>query len=439
MKWSKFNILFYSQKIGYALFNSRMLSFSKLDKESFDILSKLESGNMDIMSVLSTQDIDNLRKKKILVDDKEDDNYVNVLKYRKQLQSYTSKILGIIVCPTLYCNFACPYCYERNLPKVAMKETVQDELIEFINRNSDCKTGMTLNWHGGEPLTAFGTIKSIYSKIDKFSKLDIIHSSMVSNGYLLNEEICKYLNDVHLEYLQITIDGTREIHDKTRKPKDGSSSFNRIIENIDMALELMPHCRIGIRTNIGHNNQKDYVDLYNSLSKRWKGKNCDLYHSFIQINGINSTLNERKSLELSTRERNDFEIYLAENGIISKESLYPHLDHAHYTCMDCNAYVIDPEGYIYKCWSDVGLVSRRIGDLKNGIKNFDIVAQFMTGSDKFSDKKCLDCSFIPICEGSCNLYRVCFLEKGIPYEVCDIDKDCLVKLLEIYYESKDEK
>lgn len=35
--------------------------------------------------------------------------------------------------------------------------------------------------------------------------------------------------------------------------------------------------------------------------------------------------------------------------------------------------------------------------------------------------------------------RVCFLEKGIPYEVCDIDKDCLVKLLEIYYESKDEK
>ena len=234
MKWSKFNILFYSQKIGYALFNSRMLSFSKLDKKSFDILSKLESGNMDIMSVLSTQDIDNLRKKKILVDDKEDDNYVNVLKYRKQLQSYTSKILGIIVCPTLYCNFACPYCYERNLQKVTMKKTIQDELIEFINRNSDCKTGMTLNWHGGEPLTAFGTIKSIYSKIDKFSKLDIIHSSMVSNGYLLNEEICKYLNDVHLEYLQITIDGTREIHDKTRKPKDGSSSFNRIIENIDM-------------------------------------------------------------------------------------------------------------------------------------------------------------------------------------------------------------
>lgn len=161
-----------------------------------------------------------------------------------------------------------------------------------------------------------------------------------------------------------------------------------------------------------------------------------MYHSFIQINGINSTLNERKSLELSTHKRNDFEIYLAENDIISRKSLYPHLDHANYTCMDCNAYVVDPEGYIYKCWSDVGLENRRVGDLRNGIKNFDIVAQFMTGSDKFSDKKCLDCSFIPICEGSCNLYRVCFLEKGIPYEVCDIDKESLVKLLETYYESK---
>lgn len=56
----------------------------------------------------------------------------------------------------------------------------------------------------------------------------------------------------------------------------------------------------------------------------------------------------------------------------------------------------------------------------------------MAGSDKFSDAKCLGCSFLPICNGGCNLYRVGKQEKGIDYNVCCINKNGLEKLLDTY-------
>lgn len=121
MKWSRYNFLFHSEKISYALFNSRMLSFSILDKKTYEILSAVKNDIHSVSSLLSQDEINRLKKKKVLVQDHEDDNYLGMLRYRKQLQSYTSKTLGMVVCPTLSCNFACPYCYEHNLPKSVMK------------------------------------------------------------------------------------------------------------------------------------------------------------------------------------------------------------------------------------------------------------------------------------------------------------------------------
>lgn len=40
MKWSKYNVLFHSEKLGHVLFNSRMLSLSVVDKESYELLKK---------------------------------------------------------------------------------------------------------------------------------------------------------------------------------------------------------------------------------------------------------------------------------------------------------------------------------------------------------------------------------------------------------------
>jgi uncharacterized protein len=430
MKWSRYNILFNSKRIGYTLFNTRTLSLSTLDEITYKMLNKLKNDTDECIKEIDEEDLLRLQNNKILTTDDEDDNLVQVLQYKKQIQSYCTNTLGIIVCPTLSCNFACPYCYEHNLSKDQMSEQIQDKLIEFINKHKEGMSGLVLNWHGGEPLAAFETIKQLYKKIENSSELGIIHSSMVTNGYLLNEEKCRFLESHHLDYIQITIDGKKETHDKTRRLKNGGSSYDTIIHNIDIATKLMPNCKIGIRTNISKVNKDEYIDLYQELSERWKGKNCSVYHAFVLDNNIKSPKQKDKyDFELSPEEKNIFESELAEKGIISKDALYPHFDNGTYTCMDNKAFVISPKGNIFKCWADVGIEGREIGNLEDGITKMTTIAQFMTGSDKFSDNKCRICSLLPICSGGCNLCRI---GKGCSNNVCDFSESGLIKKLETY-------
>ena len=431
MKWSQFNCLIHSKGNCYYLHNTRMLSLIKLDKNSYIRLKEIEKRPNIAKDILNGKDYDYLIKAKVLVKDYEDESYINKLKYIRRKKSFTSSSLGLVICPTLACNFSCPYCYEHNLPNKKMSESVQMQLMEFINRYSDKVNDIKISWHGGEPLLAFDTIQEIYSQIEKRVKLEITGSSMVSNGYLLTKEMCHFFNEKKLEYLQITIDGKGSTHNKTRKLKNGESSYEKILSNIDMATVLMPNCRIGIRTNIGRTNKDEYIELYRELSQRWKNKNCQIYHSFVDSD-LNSEKNYIDNLALTTNEKNDFLINLCKSGILDKECLKSHLDCSFNTCSNNNSFVIDPEGFLYKCWADVGKRKRSIGNLTEGITNYDIVSQYIIGSDKFSDQKCIKCHYLPVCNGGCNLYRVNFMEEGIPYDVCTINDEGLAKYINIY-------
>lgn len=436
MKWSQFNCLLYSKKVGYFLHNTRMLSLIKLDENSYNKYLAIKNNPNCAKSILDEEDYTYLVNAKILVDDFEDSKYIDKLKYKNNIKSYCKNSLGLVICPTLACNFACPYCYEKDLPTHTMKKEVQKQLVDFINKNAEKYKSIRLSWHGGEPLVAFNTIKDIYDLFEKEVSLPISHSTMVSNGYLLSEEVCTYLEEKKLNYLQITIDGNKDTHNKTRILKSGGSSFEQIIENIDRATELMPNCRIGIRTNIGKGNREEYVELHKELSERWKNKNCSIYYTFVLDNGLDTTENKRCETELTTEEKNDFLVHLVKNKIVSREKLYPRLAGHSRSCTDNNAIVVDPQGFLYKCWADVGIKERSIGDLVNGIKNYDIISQFMHGSDKFADAKCLKCNYLPVCDGGCNLYRVGYIEKNIPYNVCPINDEGLIKYIETYLENE---
>ena len=130
MKWSQFNFLFYSKKIGYYLHNTRMLSLIKLDEESYYRLLKIRENPDCAKSLLSETDYSYFVKAKVLVSEQEDNNFIEKMEYKKRRDSFVSTSLGLVLCPTLACNFACPYCYEKKLPANVMSETVQSQLID---------------------------------------------------------------------------------------------------------------------------------------------------------------------------------------------------------------------------------------------------------------------------------------------------------------------
>ena len=101
MKWSQFNYLFHSEKIGYCLHNTRMLSLISLDKESYNALLACEKEPDRANALVDSETFEYLVKNKILVDDFEDNNYINKLSFTKRFACSEKGVLSIVLCPTL--------------------------------------------------------------------------------------------------------------------------------------------------------------------------------------------------------------------------------------------------------------------------------------------------------------------------------------------------
>lgn len=63
-----------------------------------------------------------------------------------------------------------------------------------------------------------------------------------------------------------------------------------------------------------------------------------------------------------------------------------------------NAYVIDPNGFVYKCISRVGREEYSIGHVGNGF-GFDADAHKKV--TPFDSESCKTCKYFPICKGGC--------------------------------------
>lgn len=428
MKWSNFNFLFVSSANESLLYNSRMNSFLQISESLYNVLKLIEKG--DSLSLLPDNIIEYLRERKVLVDLNEDDSYIMQSKYLKCKRAFLNTSLGLVLAPTLACNFKCPYCYENNLPAITITEEVQDHLIDFINRHTTKVDGMALCWHGGEPLIAFKAIKSIIDKIEKKSEIPLLRHEMVSNGFLFNHEMCDFFRDSHLNYVQITIDGMREVHNRNRIHKLGIPTYDVITDNIDMILSEMPDCKVGVRVNIHNGNKEDYPNIHNELTNRWKGKNCVVRPALVigQSTGCNVSC-------LSPHEKSDFYINLYKKYGIKNIEFEPEQRVGSCSASYENSYIIDPEGLLYKCWTDIGLKDRVIGNLKDGVQNWQFISEYLLNSDKFVDSKCLKCKMFPICRGGCNRFRVENKYHNVPYDICPTDEEGFAKYLEIMYEN----
>ena len=145
--------------------------------------------------------------------------------------------------PTLDCNFRCWYCYENH--KIGSKMSpnmvnyVQKYIENTIEQRQSIKT-FILAFFGGEPLMYFNDVaKPIIDyvcTICKSRNIDI-QTHFTSNGYLLNEDILDFLRDKDVSF-QITLDGCKDEHNKTRFNRNGTGSYDRIISNVKKLAQL---------------------------------------------------------------------------------------------------------------------------------------------------------------------------------------------------------
>ncbi|RNC63503.1 radical SAM/SPASM domain-containing protein [Proteiniphilum sp. X52] len=433
MKWSRYNYLYESKRHNcFLLYNSITNVLISLSIDVYRKLCLIKNGkdSEPIFRVLEEETLDKLIKAKIFVEDYDDENFILQKKFLKYKKSFQEKILSLVLLPTYACNFNCPYCYEAGLPYIFMKENVEDMIIDFIN-SFEVSSKLQLCWHGGEPLIAFNNIKRILTKIEKNEKKELKSHALVTNGYLLDKDKCLFFNDHNLNLIQITIDGLKENHNKSRIHKSGYLTYDVILNNIENVFKYIPQCSITIRMNVHAENEEDFPLLYEELKNRWEGQKYHLVMKYANKHNDSCRVecfNEKDKIFYAKK--------LFENYNFTNFNLYPKFQLGGCTATYSNSFVIDPEGDIYKCWVDVGKKERRIGNIFTRKYNSFLLTEYILGTDMYSDPKCLKCLLFPVCDGGCNLRRLNFKLNKAPYDLCPIDIENLDILFDMFYEQQ---
>jgi uncharacterized protein len=291
---------------------------------------------------------------------------------------------------------------------------------------------------GGEPLLNFDIIEKISKKIKNNSFK--INANLVTNGYLLNEEIVKKLKLNDINHIQITIDGLREEHNLTRIHKSDEDSFSKIIQNLDNLLTHSDHEILTVNIRVNLLKESDYIKKFNEISSflrnRYPNKNLFISPGFIE-NIKDNFLNSQ--CEFCKSDIKDFLISMSQNPV-TRYNLYPQNFTNECAIRSQYCFVIGPDGELYSCWDNLGYEDKIIGSItKNGylnIINETIYYRSHYGADIFDDDNCKDCFFLPICSGGCPEKRIRNYYENAKFELCTIHKDYLEEILDDHYEKK---
>lgn len=182
---------------------------------------------------------------------------------------------------------------------------------------------------------------------------------------------------------------------------------------------------ISIRMNISKTNAYQYAALYRLLEKRY-GSRVSLYPAFVHDyeGGCQADIcfedPYRKAAFLK-------ELYDKE-GIYTKD-IYPCRINKGCMSQQLNAYVVGPEGELYKCWHDLGVKEKEVGNIMSAqsIMDYSVLADKMIQNDVLFDEKCKSCFLFPSCSGGCTDH------KNQQHNTCIPAKEMIEDFIDIRY------
>lgn len=353
-------------------------------------------------------------------------------------------ILSITIILTRNCNFRCRYCYETFENK-NLSGDICERLIKFIRKNITRYSGLHISWFGGEPLLCLDTIEMLSKKMIAICKKTkkIFTSSITTNGYFLTNDVFARLLKCHVYKYQVTIDGTKELHDKNRVKADGLGTFEHIIENISNIRKIPSNLfSFVIRTNFSKNSMPIISQYINYLEHLLSGDQrfSLLIRTVSYLGGNDEILNQSADDFVDYKDRQI--IFDTASRAVNNLPLYAHFEMLQIGMCVCyaglhNHFVLDTDGTLRKCTCNLDDNLNVIGFLEEdgNIKyNYTLINKWI---GNFTNRnECLNCSFLPVCmQKNCPATTVYNLKVGCPYEKLELNSllRAYSKLYEIKY------
>ncbi len=301
----------------------------------------------------------------------------------------------VIINPTLKCNFNCWYCYENHSNASVMNEQLFNKTKMFIHNILKTYDKLTVSFFGGEPLLEYVRIVKpliLYAELEATKLNKTVDFSFTTNGFLLDREMISFLHQHHLRAMQITLDGGRKTHNKTRVSKS-KDSFETILGNVLCLIENKVY--VTLRINVTPNNIDECWEII-----EWLNVLSDEVKEYLVVN-IQKVWQTQVSEEIINKIDCLLDAICAK-GVYGCVALRDNMRDMCYADKD-NTVVINSNGNIFKCTAidfdhhvPDGYISENGELVEVGNRISD------RNKKRFENQECCECDIFPLCLGGCS-------------------------------------
>lgn len=389
MKPSRYNI-YLSEHERFYVFNQLSSDLREIDYELNKALI-----NGEIERIIDSDLLIDLQNSHLICeDDLQEESLIICANKTFRFSNTTARIT---IMPTLNCNFRCWYCYETHIEGYMSGDSVQSVIV-FCKNLIDSRglKSFVLDWFGGEPLLHFDDVVypiSIAIKDYCEEKNVNFTNSITTNGFFIAEKLIPQMNEIALRSFQITLDGAKKFHDRTRFSHDRTGSYDCIVKNISLICRGITDVLVTVRINYTPTNLHTIDSIAVSFAEDIRHKifiEPQLVWQFKDnINAITDVIAHKMETFHSL-------------GYKTRANSLPTV------CSWCyaenmNQYVINYDLKVYKCTArdfkdeshSVGVISAEgtFHPNKNYYKYF--------AASNFENETCLSCEMLPSCTGMC--------------------------------------
>ena len=398
-KVSKYNVF-----LKNCVYNCLSTAIIQLDDE---LSAQLQEQRI---SDIKPEYLDELVKHGIIVLDGYDETKAYLDFWEKTKQKKAAEVFDLTIVTTYACNLNCTYCMQGrksetepiyNETKIMKDETIC-AILHFIKRTLEKRKfikELHISFFGGEPLVGFKVCQKIAKGATDIAKEFNLNTSfsMTTNLTLLTDKVVDFIKKYQV-YVQVTLDGNKQLHDLSRIHPNGQGTYNKIVENLEKLCQNGLKHLIIIRINADTKMKEE-----NMLSVLKTAKELGETVYF----GILEHYDEcNDSYKTAMETDNELADFIRQVGYASFQQGVP-IHQCFGKKAPCAMVIpykltIDPYNRVYNCDMVLNQKEFSAGVLSNdGSIAFSEEYQKQLEWSPKNSQKCCDCQLLPLCGGGC--------------------------------------
>ena len=335
------------------------------------------------------------------------------------------------------CNLTCDYCFasqgKYHGDRALMSFEVAKQAMDFLVAHSGTRRNLEVDFFGGEPLMNWEVVKQTVEYCRSIEKAagKNFRFTLTTNGMLIDDEVIDYCNR-EMSNVVLSLDGRKEVHDRTRRDYAGKGSWERIVPKFQKMVEARGGKNYYMRGTFTHLN----TDFTNDIFQM-----ADLGFRELSMEPVVAKPDELLATEMLDRETRGegFTFYHYMIDLKHGPCIYKRIS----GCGVGTEYMaVTPWGDLYPCHQFVGEEEYKLGDVWNGVQRTDLQDEFRV-CNAYAREDCRDCWAKLYCSGGCaaNAYHATGSVTGVYDYGCELFRkrlECAI-MIQVAHEEHPER